>query len=66
MNLKAVHVVFIAASTGLAVMLGTWCLRRWLEADGGTTLLAAIGSYAAAAGLVAYGAWFLSKTRQLR
>lgn len=65
MSLKGVHVLFIAAATLLAVLLGVWCLRAYLERDGFGTLSATVGAFAAAAGLVAYGSWFLRKARAL-
>ncbi len=65
MNLKAFHLVFIAAATALAALLGAWCLGRYQEQDGWLTLLGSIGSFAAAVGLVAYGSWFVRKVRAL-
>ena len=65
MNLRAFHILFIAVSTALALLLGVWCLRLWSAEDGRLTLLAAVGSFAAAGALVLYGSWFLRKTRQL-
>jgi len=65
-NLKAFHVLFITAATLLAGGLGVWCLREHAAAgDGAGTLVGAVASFAAAAGLVAYGAWFLRKMRGL-
>ena len=64
MNLKAFHIFFIAAATLLAGGLGVWCLREHAAAgDGAGILVGAVASFAAAAGLVAYGAWFLRKMR---
>lgn len=65
MNLKVFHLVFIAASTALAALLCAWCLRRYQEEDGWVTLLGSIASFAAAAGLVGYGFWFVRKARAL-
>jgi hypothetical protein len=65
MNLRAVHLVFIGAATALAALLGWWCLNLYRTEDGAGALLGAVGSFAAALGLVAYGSWFLRKTRQL-
>jgi len=65
-NLKAFHIVFIAAATVLAGGLGVWCLREHAAAsDGVGILFGAVVSFVAAAGLVAYGAWFLRKMRGL-
>ena len=65
MGLKGFHVVFIAASIFLAALLGAWCLALYRERDGFWTLASCVASFAAAAGLVAYGTWFLRKARQL-
>jgi 4-hydroxybenzoate polyprenyltransferase len=57
MSLRAFHVLFISASTLLALGLAWWCLpvnRAW----------AAVAALAAV-GLVAYETWFLKKTRKL-
>ncbi|MCC6849787.1 MAG: hypothetical protein IT294_14880 [Deltaproteobacteria bacterium] len=63
MSLKYIHVVFIAAATALSVVFGTWCWAQWETAGGMGMLLGAGGSAAAAVGLLAYGRWFLVKTR---
>lgn len=66
MNLKAFHVLFIAAATVLAAGLGVWCLRQHAAArDGAGVLAGAVASFAAAVGLVVYGAWFLRKVKGL-
>ena len=66
MSLKAFHVLFIVASTLLAGGLGVWCLREHAAAgDGAGALAGAVASFAAAAGLVGYGVWFLRKVRAL-
>jgi hypothetical protein len=65
-NLKAFHVLFIVASTLLAGGLGVWCLREHAAAGNGAgALVGALLSFAAAAGLVAYAAWFLRKVKGL-
>jgi hypothetical protein len=65
-SLKAFHVLFIAAATVLAGGLGVWCLREHAAAsDGAGTIACAVASFAAAAGLVAYGTWFLRKVKGL-
>ena len=65
MSLKHVHIVFITAATALSVVFGAWCYAQW-RADGGVAMLAgAAGSAATAVGLLAYGRWFLVKTKGL-
>ena len=66
MNLKAFHVAFITAATLLFAGLGVWCLREHADAgDGRGLLVGAVASFIAAAGLLAYGGWFLRKVRGL-
>ena len=66
MNLKAFHIFFISAATVLAAGLGVWCLREHAQAgDGAGVLAGAVASFAAAIGLVVYGAWFLRKVKGL-
>lgn len=66
MNLRSVHALLILLSAALAVLFGLWCLDLYRRQDGTTTLVAAVGSFAAAFGLVVYDSWFLRKTRTLR
>jgi hypothetical protein len=66
MNLRSVHALLILLSAVLAVLFGLWCLDLYRRQDGPTTLVAAIVSFAASLGLVAYDSWFLRKTRTLR
>jgi hypothetical protein len=64
-SLKAFHVIFISAAILLAVWLGVWSWQQREAAGGGGWLALAVGSFAAAAGLVVYEVWFLRKTRQV-
>ena len=57
MSLRAFHVLFISASVLLALGLGAWCLPEHPAA--------AAGSFAVAALLVVYEAWFLRKARRI-
>ena len=66
MNLRWVHAVLIMLSAALAVLFGVWCLDLYRRQDGMTTLVAAIVSFVASLGLIAYDSWFLRKTRTLR
>ena len=61
MSLKGFHVVFISASVLLTFGFGAWCLGAqppWLGA--------AVASFIAGLGLVAYEAWFIRKIRRTR
>ena len=66
MNLRWFHALLILLSAALAVLFGFWCLDLYRRQDGIATLVAAIASFAASFGLVAYDSWFLRKTRSLR
>jgi hypothetical protein len=66
MNLRFVHAFLILLSAALAVLFGVWCLGQYARDEGSVNLVAAIVSFVAAAGLVAYDSWFLRKTRTLR
>ena len=66
MNLRWVHAVLILLSAALAVLFGVWCLGAYSRDGGAVMLVAAIVSFAASCGLVAYDSWFLRKTRTLR
>jgi hypothetical protein len=65
MNLRLVHALLIFLSAALAVLFGFWCLTQYGRGDGVGSLLAAIASFFASLGLVAYDSWFLRKTRTL-
>ena len=66
MNLRSVHALLILLSAVLAVLFGVWCLDLHRRQDGMATLVAAIVSFVASLGLIAYDSWFLRKTRTLR
>ena len=66
MNLRSVHALLILLSAVLAVLFGVWCLDLYRRQDGMTSLVAAIASFVASLGLIAYDSWFLRKTRTLR
>ena len=66
MSLKGFHILFITVSTLLALGVGAWCL--WINATHGAPVyrVGAIGSFVAAAALIAYGIWFYRKMKRLR
>ena len=66
MNLRWFHALLILLSAALAVLVGVWCLDLYEREDGVASLIAAVASFAASAGLVVYDSWFLRKTRTLR
>ncbi len=65
MSLKALHVVFVVASTLLALTFGAWALVQNQNGAGATYLVVAVGSFLAAVTLVVYGRWFLKKLRNV-
>ena len=65
MNLRLVHAFLILLSAALAVLFGIWCLDQYRHQDGIGTLIAAVASFAASIGLLAYDSWFLRTTRTL-
>jgi len=63
-SLKAFHVAFIVLSTTLSLGFGLWAFDR-LDPDSGLRLLFGIGGLLTAAGLLAYGGWFLRKMQDV-
>jgi hypothetical protein len=66
MSLKAFHLIFITAASGLAFGCGVWALKNYWS-SGGTVaeLLAGLGSILAAVGLILYERYFLKKTKNV-
>lgn len=65
MSLKAFHVVFIAASVMLCLGFAGWSFGNYRELSSSKDLYWAIASVAAAAGLLAYGRYFLRKLKNI-
>jgi hypothetical protein len=66
MSLKAFHIIFITASSALAVGCGVWGLKNYFGADGRVLdLLFGLGSLAAGIGLILYGRYFLKKLKNV-
>lgn len=64
MSLKAFHIVFIVASTLLALGFGLWSWREYQHGAGTAFLASAVIAWAAAVGLLLYGRWFLAKLKE--
>jgi hypothetical protein len=65
MSLKFFHIVFIAVSTLLCLVVGVWALDAY-RSDGAATWVAlAAGSFIGGGLLVVYGTRFLQKFRKL-
>ncbi len=65
MSLKIFHLVFIALSILMAVLVGGWGVNRYLT-DGGTGDLAlGVGFFLTGAALLVYGAKVVRKFREI-
>jgi len=66
MSLKAFHIVFVTASTLLALVLGAWSLNEYFRNGASTNyLIGGVGSFVAGAGLIWYGKYFLKKLKNI-
>lgn len=66
MSLKALHIIFITASTLLAVGFSVWSFRHYYSPDGMRVDLGfGIGSALMAVVLVVYGRYFLKKLKNV-
>jgi hypothetical protein len=66
MSLKAFHLIFITASSALAIGCGIWALQIGFSPEGGALdFVVGVGSVAAGLGLIWYERYFLKKTRNL-
>ena len=65
MSLKAIHIVFVAASILLALGFGAWSLKAYFEGGLRTNLWYGIGSLLVAVILVAYGRAVLKKLKNI-
>lgn len=63
MSLKAFHLVFIVAAIALAGVVGAWAWGH--RTVGSSYLMLAVVCFAAAAGLVVYGIWFVKKLKDV-
>jgi len=61
MSLKAFHILFIAVSAILALGFGLWAFSEYRKSGDIMLLIAGLGAFGGAAGLVVYGRWFLRK-----
>ena len=65
MSLKAFHIVFIAASIGLAFGLAVWCLHRYSESAEQSDLIWGCVSGVAGVALIFYGRSVLKKLKKI-
>jgi hypothetical protein len=66
MSLKTFHLIFISASSALAIGCGVWGLKDFFS-EGGRAwdLIFGLGSLAAGVGLVIYERFFLKKLKHV-
>ena len=66
MSLKAVHLVFVTALSGLAFGVGFWKVQDY-RAPGGAAgdLWAAFGAFAGGVAVIAYGLYVLKKLKSV-
>jgi hypothetical protein len=66
MSLKAIHIIFILASSIMTLFFGVWSWRKYFGPEGGVAhLVYGILSIAALAGLLAYGRYFMRKLKHI-
>ncbi|VVM06084.1 hypothetical protein MAMC_00937 [Methylacidimicrobium cyclopophantes] len=65
MSLRQFHILFVTIVTCLFLGLGGWALMGYFHNEGGSLLWFGAGSLAVALIVVAYGIWFLRKTRRM-
>ena len=66
MSLRGFHILFIAASIGLALMMAVWGGVTWGSARGtGWHLVTVVGSLLTAGLLSVYAVRFVRKTREM-
>jgi hypothetical protein len=66
MSLKAFHVIFISASSALALGCGIWGLKQYFSQRGqALDLVFGLGGLVATAALIVYGRYFLKKLKNV-
>ena len=65
MSLKAIHLVFITASTILAFGFGVWELKTYSAAGEKGDLILGVASLLGGLALIVYGRYFLKKLKNI-
>jgi hypothetical protein len=65
MSLKALHIVFIVASTVLALGFGAWSVNEYAHGGARSNLWFGIGSFVIGVALIVYGRAILRKLKDI-
>ena len=65
MSLKAIHIVFITASTVLAFGFGCWELKGYSAGGERGDLILGVASLVTGVALIVYGKYFLKKLKNI-
>jgi len=65
MSLKAIHIIFVAASTLLCFGFAAWAFRAFSLSGGWANLLLGITSLVGGVALLVYGRYFLRKLKHI-
>lgn len=65
MSLKAIHIVFITASTALAFVFAAWELITYSSSGQKSDLIYGLGSAVVGVALILYGRYFLKKLKDV-
>jgi len=65
MSLKAIHIVFIVASTVLALGFGAWSLNEYAHGAARSNLWFGVGSLVVGVALIGYGKAILRKLKDI-
>ena len=65
MSLKALHVIFVAASIAVSLFLGIWSFMSYQTTHAGSDLAYVIASSVAVVALLWYGRYFLKKLKHI-
>jgi hypothetical protein len=65
MSLKAFHIVFVIVTVLASLVVGGLFARHFLQAGGVWNAIGAVGSFAAAVGLIYYGKYVLKKLKHI-
>lgn len=65
MSLKALHIVFVTASTLLAFGFGAWELKAYQVSDQRMDLILGVGALVSGVALIVYGKMVLKKLKHI-